>query len=108
MTVSDKAFQVKNDLVVGGNQLTLGSAPIAFNATTNKLQIYVSNEWRDIADSNDISFMDMGLSIDYNGQPTYIVQANGVSPDADSKFVDGGFPGTTSFSLTFDSGALVV
>ena len=44
MTVSDKAFQVKNDLVIGGNQLTLGSAPIAFNATTNKLQIYISNE----------------------------------------------------------------
>ena len=108
MTVSNNAFQVKNDLVVIGNQITLGTAPIAFNTATNKLQIYVSNEWRDIADSNDISFMDMELSIDYNGQPTYIVQGNGVTPEQTSKFIDGGNPETTSFSSTFDSGALVI
>lgn len=51
--------------------------------------------------------MDIGLAIDYNGQPTYIVQANGVTPSGTSKFVNGGSPSDTSFSMTFDSGALV-
>ena len=54
-----------------------------------------------------LSFMDVGLAIDYNGQPTYIIQANGVTPVGTSKFVSGGDPSTTEFGMTFDSGALV-
>ena len=106
MTTSNKAFTVKNDLVVDGNQITLGTAPISFNTTNNKLQIYINNEWRDISDSSDISFMDLGLAIDYNGAPVYTVQANGVNPGADSKFADGGSPSSTSFAVVFDSGTI--
>jgi hypothetical protein len=52
--------------------------------------------------------MDIGLSIDYNGQPTYIVQANGVTPSGESKFVNGGTPTDTEEpSMIFDSGSLV-
>ena len=51
--------------------------------------------------------MDVGLAIDYNGQPTYIIQANGVTPSGTSKFVDGGDPSTAQFGMTFDAGALV-
>lgn len=103
MTTNTKNFKVKNGLTVEGNEVILGTAPISFNSTNNKLQIFVSEQWIDISDSNDISFMDMGLAIDYDGNPTYIVQANGVNPGATSKFVDGGSPETTSFVLTFDA-----
>ena len=48
-----------------------------------------------------------GLAIDYNGQPTYIIQANGVTPSGTSKYVSGGDASTTEFGMTFDSGALV-
>lgn len=105
MSTSDKAFRVKNTLTVEGNQITLGSAPLAFNSDTNKLQIYVGNQWLDIGDSNDISFMDLGLAIDYDGQPIYTMQANGVETTA-TKFADGGTPSSTSFSVVFDSGNL--
>lgn len=106
MTTNNKSFTVKNDLVVDGNQITLGTAPITFNTTTSKLQVYVGGQWLDIGDSSDISFMDMGLAIDYNGEPVYTVQANGVTPDATSKFADGGTPSTTSFAVVFDSGSI--
>lgn len=106
MATLNKSFKVKNDLVVDGNQITLGTAPISFNTETNKLQIYVNNEWRDIADSNDISFMDLGLAIDYDGSPVYTVQANGVVTSS-NKFANGGDPDTTSFSVVFDSGSIV-
>lgn len=106
MTTNNKSFTVKNDLVVDGNQITLGTAPITFNTTTSKLQVYVGGQWLDIGDSSDISFMDMGLAIDYNGEPIYTVQANGVTPDATSKFADGGTPSTTSFAVVFDSGSI--
>lgn len=106
MTTNNKSFTVKNDLVVDGNQITLGTAPITFNTITNKLQVYVGGQWLDIGDSSDISFMDMGLAIDYNGEPIYTVQANGVTPDATSKFADGGTPSTTSFAVVFDSGSI--
>jgi hypothetical protein len=49
--------------------------------------------------------MDIGLAIDYNGQPIYTVQGNGVVTSA-TKFVDGGTPTTSSFSMTFDSSTI--
>jgi hypothetical protein len=53
--------------------------------------------------------MDIGLAIDYNGQPIYTVQANGVTPSSTSKFVDGGTPSSTDsdVSMVFDSGVIV-
>ena len=58
--------------------------------------------------NNQLSFMDIGLAIDYNGQPTYIIQANGVTPSGNSKFLDGGNPSITITDFTFDSGTLAV
>lgn len=106
MATVDKNFRIKNGLVVEGNYIDLGTAPISFNTSNNKLQIYIDSQWLDIADSSDISFMDMGLAIDYNGDPIYTVQANGVTPDVNSKFANGGLPETTSFSVVFDSGSI--
>ena len=103
MATTNKSFRVKNDLLVDGNQITLGTAPISFNTATNKLQIYVNNQWLDVGDSSDISFMDLGLAIDYNGEPIYTMQANGVESTA-TKFADGGTPSSTSFAVIFDSG----
>jgi len=103
VATTNKSFRVKNDLLVDGNQITLGTAPISFNTATNKLQIYVNNQWLDVGDSSDISFMDLGLAIDYNGEPIYTVQANGVESTA-TKFADGGTPSSTSFAVIFDSG----
>jgi hypothetical protein len=48
--------------------------------------------------------MDIGLAVDYDGQPSYIVQANGVTPSALSKFADGGSPTSNAWSMYFDSG----
>jgi hypothetical protein len=52
--------------------------------------------------------MDIGLAIDYNGEPIYTVQANGVTPEVTSKFVDGGSPSSTDadVSMVFDSGVI--
>lgn len=111
MSTNDKDFKVKNGLHVAGNQITLGSTPIAFNSTTNKLELYINDTWQPIAffseipNVPEISFMDIGLAIDYNGQPIYTVQANGVVTDA-TKFADGGTPSSDTFSLTFDSGVI--
>jgi hypothetical protein len=119
MSTTDKDFKVKNGLNVGGeatfnDNLILGETPLRFDTTTNKLQIQLNGSWVPVAFTSDIpdptqtiSFMDIGLAIDYDGRPTYIVQANGVTPSGTSKFADGGSPTTTSWELTFDSGALV-
>jgi hypothetical protein len=115
MTVTDKDFKVKNGLNVAGNatfesQVILGTTPLAFDTTTNRLQVYVNNAWASIATmddfNNQLSFMDIGLAIDYNGQPTYIVQANGVAISGDSKFVDAGGPSSTTFGSIFDAGTI--
>ena len=119
MTVSNKDFKVKNGLSVSGDatfdsQLILGSTPLAFDTNTNRLQLFIGNAWKSIATLDDIqasgslTFMDIGLSIDYNGQPTYIIQGNGVTPSGDSKFLDGGNPSITSTDFIFDSGVIVV
>jgi hypothetical protein len=119
MTVSDKDFRVKNGLSVAGDatfgsQVILGSTPLAFDTNTNRLQLFINNAWKSIATLDDIqssgglTFMDIGLAIDYNGLPVYIVQGNGVTPSGDSKFLDGGNPLTTTTDYIFDSGVIAV
>ena len=115
MTVTDKDFKVKNGLNVAGDatfgsQVILGTTPLAFDTTSNRLQVYINNAWASIATlddfNNQLTFMDIGLAIDYNGQPTYIVQANGVAISGDSKFVDAGNPSSTTFVSIFDAGTI--
>jgi hypothetical protein len=121
MATVDKNFKVKNGLNVAGtatfgSTVVLGETPLRFDTATNKLQIQLNEIWvpiafnSDIPDtSQDISFMDIGLAIDYDGSPTYIVQANGVTPTGISKFINGGDPSSTDadVSIVFDSGSLV-
>ena len=113
--ITNKNFKVKNGLDVAGNatfdsQVILGTTPLAFDTTSNRLQVYVNNAWASIATmddfNNQLSFMDIGLAIDYNGQPTYIVQANGVETSGTSKFVDAGSPSSDTFGSTFDAGTI--
>jgi hypothetical protein len=118
MSTTDKNFKVKNGLNVAGtatfdSSVVLGSTPLRFDTATNKLQIQLNGTWSPIAFVSDIpdasaeiGFMDIGLAIDYNGLPIYTVQANGVNTTA-TKFADGGTPGTSTYGMTFDSGALV-
>lgn len=126
MAIVNKNFKVKNGINVAGTatisgaatfesdvnvgSLNLNSTPIQFDQTTKTLQIYIDNAWQPIAfksqiDSNAISFMDVGLAIDYNGQPIYTIYANGVITTA-TKFADGANPATETFALTFDSGTI--
>lgn len=119
MATQDKNFKVKNGLDVSGTatfgtDIVLGTAPISFDTTTKRLQVQIDGIWQPIALYSEIpneeqmlSFMDVNLAIDYNGQPTYIIQANGVTPSGTSKYVSGGDPSTANFGMTFDSGALV-
>ena len=114
MSTENKNFKVKNGLNVAGtatfeSTVVLGETPLRFDTATNKLQLEINGTWMPIALNSEIptlSFMDIGLSIDYNGQPTYIVQANGVTITGDSTFVSGGEPSDNSPSMVFDSGAL--
>jgi hypothetical protein len=119
MATVDKNFKVKNGLNVAGtatfdSNIVLGTAPISFDTTTKRLQVQIDGSWQPIALYSEIpneeemlSFMDVNLAIDYNGQPTYIIQANGVTPSGTSKYVSGGDPSTSTYGMTFDSGALV-
>lgn len=105
MATNNRDFKVKNNLIVEAGQVTLGSVPLAYNSNTSKLQIQVNGQWIDISDSNDMSFMDVDLAIDYNGAPIYSVGGEGVITEA-TKMVDGGTPTTSSFAITFDSGVI--
>lgn len=105
MATLNRDFKVKNNLVVQSGNITLGSVPLQFNSTTNKLQIQVNNQWIDISDSNDMGFNDLDLAIDYNGSPIYSVGETGIVTQA-TKFADGGTPSSSSFALTFDSGVV--
>jgi hypothetical protein len=119
MATVEKNFKIKNGLNVAGNatfdsNIILGNAPISYDAASNRLQIQINGSWVPVAftsdivsNANDLTFMDIGLAIDYNGEPTYIVQANGVSPSGDSKFLDGGNPSTSSAQWLFDSGIII-
>jgi hypothetical protein len=118
MATENKNFKVKNGLNVAGNatfdsNVVLGSTPLRFDTTTNKLQIQLNGTWSPIAfvadipdPTTEIGFMDIGLAIDYNGLPIYTVQANGVNTTA-YKFADGGDPSTSVYGLIFDSGVIV-
>ena len=120
MATVDKNFKVKNGLNVAGtatfgSNVVLGETPLRFDTATNKLQIQLNGTWVPIAfnseipdQSTQIGFMDIGLAIDYNGQPIYTLQANGVNPAPTSKFVDGGSPTSTDadISMIFDSGVI--
>lgn len=117
MATENKNFKVKNGLDVAGtatfgSDIVLGTAPIAFDTETGRLKIQIDGTWSPIAftsdittGAGDISFMDIGLAIDYDGQPVYTVQANGVVTTA-TKFADGGAPNTTEFDLSFDSSVI--
>ena len=114
MATNNKDFKVKNGLQVSGpavfaSDVILGTTPIAFDAATNRLKIQVNNEWISIAtlaDADVLTFEDIGVSVDYDGTATYIIQANGVQPSSTSKFVDGGDVNTTEIRYIFDSGVL--
>jgi hypothetical protein len=111
MTTNNKDFKVKNGLQVAGtatfqSDVVLGDTPLAFDTATNRLKVQINNEWVSIAtlaDADVLTFEDIGISIDYNGQATYIVQGNGVTPSSTSKFIDGGGPDTASVRYVFDS-----
>jgi hypothetical protein len=117
MATVDKNFRVKNGLNVAGtatfnSDMVLGTAPIAFDSETGRLKVQIDGTWFPLAYTTDvvdtsgaISFMDIGLAIDYDGKPVYTVQANGVVTTA-TKFADGGTPATTSFDLSFDSSTI--
>jgi hypothetical protein len=114
MATNNKDFKVKNGLKVSGpavfsSDVVLGTTPLAFDSTTNRLKIQVNNEWVSIAtlaDADVLTFEDIGVSVDYDGSATYIIQANGVEPAGTSKFVDGGDVSTTDVRYIFDSGVL--
>ena len=120
MATDNKNFKEKNGLNVAGtatfgSNVVLGTTPLRFDTATNKLQIQLNGAWVPIAFNSEIpdpaaqvGFMDIGLAIDYNGQPIYTLQANGVNPGPTSKFVDGGSPYSTDsdVSMVFDSGVI--
>ena len=120
MATDNKNFKVKNGLNVAGtatfgSNVILGETPLRFDTVTNKLQLQINGSWVPIALNSDIpdtstqiSFMDIGLAIDYNGAPIYTVQGNGVTPEATSKFLDGGSPSSADadVSMIFDSGVI--
>jgi hypothetical protein len=122
MATVDKNFKVKNGLNVAGaatfnaavnvDNLVLNSTPLAFDSTTGRLKIQIGGVWKEIAlltdaaeDVSAITFMDIGLAIDYNGQPIYSVYANGVNTTG-TKFANGGDYSTETYSMTFDSGTI--
>lgn len=122
MATVNKNFRVKNGLNVAGaatfdaavnvDNLVLNSTPLAFDSSTGRLKIQVDGVWKEIAllmdaaeDTSAITFMDIGLAIDYDGQPVYTVYANGVNTSA-TKFADGGDYSTNMYTMTFDSGTI--
>lgn len=115
MATNNKNFKVKNGLNVNGtatfnSDFILNGTQLTFDTNTNRLKVYVNGGWQEIAllsDAETLSFEDIGLTIDYDGNPVYIVQGNGVSPSGTSKFADGGTPSSSTFRYIFDSGALV-
>ena len=122
MAIVNKNFKVKNGLNVAGaatfdaavnvDNLVLNSTPLAFDSSTGRLKIQINGAWKEIAlltdaveDAGALTFMDIGLAMDYNGQPIYTVYANGVNTTA-TKFADGGDYSTELYSMTFDSGTI--
>lgn len=118
MTTNNKDFKVKNGLEVAGtatfnDNLVIGLAPLRYNGTTSRLQVQIDNIWTDLAFTSDIvisdiSLEDLDLAIDYNGNPTYIVQGNGINVSGEGKIVDGGIPTTAVYSTTWNAGVIAV
>lgn len=114
MATSNKDFKVKNGLTVQGqarfnSDVMLGNTQLAFDSDINRLKVMINNQWVPIAtldDADVLTFEDIGVAIDYNGNATYIIQGNGVSIDTNSKFVDNGDPSTTTFRYIFDAGTI--
>lgn len=75
MTVTNKDFFVKNNLIVNGNAtlssgMTINNTPISINSETNRLQAYVNNTWVEMALFTDIVAADlsaMDIIINYLG-----------------------------------------
>lgn len=122
MAIVNKNFKVKNGLNVAGpatfdaavnvDNLVLNSTPLAFDSSTGRLKIQINGAWKEIAlltdaaeDLSVLTFMDIGLAMDYNGQPIYTVYANGINTTA-TKFADGGYYSTEVYSMSFDSGTI--
>jgi hypothetical protein len=122
MATVDKNFKVKNGLNVAGaatfdaavnvENLVLNSTPLAFDSSTGRLKIQIGGVWKEIAlltdaaeDATALTFMDIGLALDYDGAPIYSLYANGVNTTA-TKFASGGDQATDTFSYTFDSGTI--
>ena len=114
MSTNNKDFKVKNGLQVNGtavfnSDVILGDVPMAFDTNTNRIKLYVNNEWVQVAtlaDADVLTFEDIGVSVDYDGAATYIIQGNGITPSSTSKFIDGGDPNTSSVRYVFDAQAL--
>jgi len=116
VATNNKDFKVKNGLQVSGvaefhSDVVLGDTQLSFDSNLNRLVIQINGEWVPLAtleDADVFTFEDIGVAVDYDGNATYIVQANGVSPASPFKFADNGTPETSTFPTIFDSGALVV
>jgi len=114
VATTTKDFKINNGLTVEGttnigSNLVLGQTPVSFNTETNRLQIYVNDAWEQVAmlsDADVLSFEDIGIAVDYNGQAVFIVQGNGVTADGSLKLIDGGLPSTASWMYSFDSGVI--
>lgn len=122
MATVDKNFRVKNGLNVAGaatfgstvnvDNLVLNSTPLAFDPISGRLKIQIDGVWKEIALLSDaaentgaLTFMDIGLAIDYDGQPVYTIYGNGVNT-AGTKFADGGEYSTNTYTMTFDPGTI--
>lgn len=114
MATNNKNFKVKNGLNVNGtatfnSDFVLNGTQLAFDTDTNRLKVYVNNEWVQVAllsDAETLSFEDIAVAVDYDGNATYIVQGNGVTPSETSKFANGGDPTSTTFRYIFDGGVI--
>lgn len=114
MSTSNKNFKVKNGLNVTGqavfnSDVILGTTPLAFDAQTNRLKIQVNNEWLPLAllsDADVLTFEDIGITVDYDGNAVFIVQGNGINIAGNSKFLDGGSPSIVTVRYEFDAGVI--
>ena len=73
------------------------------------MKVKINDQWVPIAtldDADVLTFEDIGVAIDYDGNASYIIQGNGVSINTNSKFVDNGDPSTTTFRYIFDAGII--
>jgi hypothetical protein len=115
MSTSNKNFKVKNGLNVTGqavfnSDVILGTTPLAFDTQTSRLKVQVDGQWLPLALLSDADVLvfneDIGLTIDYDGNPVFIIQGNGINVSGTSKFLDGGNPNTTTVRYEFDAGVI--